>query len=250
MDWVGWVSVMVLVAVVAPPAIAPISVRRQVWKARQPRFDRLPRVSLPEEVARQVTPQADRLQALGFELVGYAVRTDQCGGAIAHLALLVDRAEGHLAAVESVALGEVRRTYVEFCSELADSVELNTSNGDGVGCEPSHPGARSYAFPGLRDLERLYRLHRRLVQQAAHGRPSRRPAAGAEFDELVRGMERENARQASSGYWYLDASDARYRPTWKGAVLMTWKLTWPIGTLRRLLRRLQAAGLRRRLEAA
>src|SRR5262249_19873710 len=172
------------------------------------------------------------------------------GGTTTHLALLVDRGPGHLAIAASGATRSLRKTQVEFCSELTSGLELNTNNGDGVGCDAPHPSKQVFAFPGVDDVERLYRLHWRLAQEAALGDAVRRPAAGAELDELVRGWEHDNARQAGLGYWYLDADGARYRPTWKGALLMTWKLAWPVGALRRLLRRWQAAQRLRRLEAA
>src|SRR5262249_15975703 len=146
--------------------------------------------------------------------------------------------------------GRFRTMYVEFCCEFASGLELNTSNGDGLGIEAPHPDKRGFDFPGLDDIERLYRLHRRLASQAAPGQAAGRPAPGAEFADVVRRLERDGAGGVESGYGYLDAGGAGYRPTWKGALLMTWKVAWPVGALRRVLRRRQAAGLLRRLEVA
>jgi hypothetical protein len=69
------------------------------------------------------------------------------------------------------------------------------------------------------------------------------------MDAVAREMARDNVHQARAGYWYLDPRDGRYRPTWRGAALMTWKLAWPVGAIRRARRRGRTAALLRRLEA-
>ncbi len=49
---------------------------------------------------------------------------------------------------------------------------------------------------------------------------------------------------------WVEAPGARYRLTWKGAVLTTWKLSWPVVAVRRALYRHRAAALVRRLDVA
>ena len=77
-------------------------------------------------------------------------------------------------------------------------------------------------------------IHRRLL--AAHRSRSSvvTPVEGGEIQDQARSMERDIARQEGFGY-YLDTGAAVYRPTLKGAVLMTWRCVWPGGIIRRFL---------------
>jgi hypothetical protein len=66
----------------------------------------------------------------------------------------------------------------------------------------------------------------------------KRLAVGADpVAYLIEGRERILAHHVATGYYYLDEARDIYRPTWKGAVLMTWRLLWPIRPLYRAWRR-------------
>ena len=43
--------------------------------------------------------------------------------------------------------------------------------------------------------------------------------------------------QVGFGWLYLDSAAGVYRPTWKGAFLMTWGLLWPVLAIRKALLR-------------
>jgi hypothetical protein len=51
------------------------------------------------------------------------------------------------------------------------------------------------------------------------------------------------------GYYYRDELAGVQRPTWKGAILMTWKLCWPVKPIRLALRRHGARRLLHELES-
>ena len=65
-----------------------------------------------------------------------------------------------------------------------------------------------------------------------------------------------NLREATARVWQTplahglfarDQAAGVYRPTWKGACLMAWGRLWPVGAIRRTLRRRRAARTLREL---
>jgi hypothetical protein len=60
---------------------------------------------------------------------------------------------------------------------------------------------------------------------------------------------RQLDHQISIGYYYLDEARRVQRPTWKGAILVSWKLLWPAKQIRLALRRHRAERLLRQLES-
>jgi len=78
---------------------------------------------------------------------------------------------------------------------------------------------------------------------------SQLPAEERELEHFARSLG-DKTREIQCGYWYLEWSGARYRLTWKGAVLTTWKLLWPVVAVRRALYRRRASARLRRLEVA
>jgi hypothetical protein len=247
--WPWWVAVPALLLLAPPFVIGPLLLHRGLWKARRPRVEPVPPDGIPGDVAPYLTARAERVRGLGFELVGYAAVLGLTADVSSYLALLVNRAAGDRAMAACTGSRLKHAQYVEFCTELAGGVEVTTNDSPEVGVAAPDPQKRVFAFPGVEDVARLYRLHRRLLREAGPAPASLPPAPGDWPEELGRDFERDNARDARSGYWYLDAGDGKYRPTWKGAVLMAWKLAWPMGALRRALRRRRAAALLRRLEA-
>ena len=60
-------------------------------------------------------------------------------------------------------------------------------------------------------------------------------------------MRKDYERQVEFGYMFLGTRSATYRPTWKGASLMAWKLTWPVSAIRSWGMRAKARATMRRL---
>lgn len=109
------------------------------------------------------------------------------------------------------------------------------------------PAARvrpgSLAFPQVSDPRRLCEIHR------ARADPDGRSDLG--IDDPIAymrwSMAQEHAFLIARGYYRLDPSGTRLRPTWKGACLMTWRLLWPWKPILLAARRRKAARVLRDL---
>jgi hypothetical protein len=69
------------------------------------------------------------------------------------------------------------------------------------------------------------------------------PPEGDEIHALSTSFTKTLMRQVEFGYLYLDEAANVFRPTVKGAILMTWKIAWPTGMIKRALIRRKARQL-------
>jgi hypothetical protein len=133
-----------------------------------------------------------------------------------------------------------RQTLLVFSTEFADGGEIATNNSRTLSNSPPCPWRTIVNVPDAEGARDLYRIHTDVV---AHLSP-RSEAVPLEGDPGAYQQaytNRERVRFVECGYMYLDPEADCYRATWKGAVLMAWKLLWPVSAIRR-------ARLRRRTE--
>jgi hypothetical protein len=143
--------------------------------------------------------------------------------------------------------GPPRRVfYVEFVSRFRDGTVVHTNNSPqpGVfGPRPTHTAGR---FPAVKEADRLYRLHQALAERHPSGLKVLRldeEFAGEARATVAASLVEEMEAQVKTGYLHLSPQERVYRPTCKGACLMTWKLLWPVKAIRRVLQEREAARL-------
>ena len=121
--------------------------------------------------------------------------------------------------------------YIEFGTEFADGSEFLTNNAHLPSAFKAVPEKEVNRLRKIKNPLTLYKIHRALLGK--HNKPlGVLPPSGYEVQELCRSIKQSMDRQVDTGYFYLEYSTARYRPTIKGAILMTWKLAWPVGAIR------------------
>jgi hypothetical protein len=99
---------------------------------------------------------------------------------------------------------------------------------------PSPPGVTAAWLPELRDAAALCRVHAHL-RDAVGGAGER---VGPDPARILRDRSvRSLAAWVAAGYYAPDEAHGVVRPTWKGAILITWRLLWPIRPLYRASRR-------------
>jgi hypothetical protein len=92
-------------------------------------------------------------------------------------------------------------------------------------------------------------VHRLLLGVDRHGSVRPAPKANGLEEAMVESMLKEFETQVATGYLFPDPDGACYRPTWKGAVLMTWRLCWPVSAIVRSARKRATASLLKTLGA-
>jgi hypothetical protein len=220
---------------------APIRFRFNNWHSADAGFEPLERDRLAPDVTRIIA----ELDNLGFVFRGCWRNT---GHSIAtgNIVLLEHPQTLDVAKVLETAAGASRHVSLLFQTRFEDGTEAVTANNRlTVGL----PGLRETIglwLPEVRDPGQLYRVHDQFRDNVGAGK--KRLAVGpdpAAF--MAAGRDRMLAHFVTTGYYYFDKAGRVYRPTWKGAVLMTWRLLRPIRPFFRAWRRRPTRKLLREL---
>ncbi|MBI5479527.1 MAG: hypothetical protein HY906_11755 [Deltaproteobacteria bacterium] len=231
----------------APYWLGPVAVR---FLSRYSRASQLtpfrPGVDVAPEPARIYLAGAENtLRGLGFTPLGCWRQSGFASNVTAWLVVLDNAAAGTAAMTTAIqttgAPGAGRLvTFAELWTRLDTERSLTTNNSPQPNAFDPVPGRTVERFPSLWDLGRLCRAHEALVRRMGTPQPGG-PLAGRPTAEVVQeAMTREMTAQVAAGFLFIDGDS--YRPTWKGAALMSWRLLWPAKALRE-------ARVRRRAEA-
>ncbi len=238
-----WCVGVPLLVLLLPSVGGPLLIRWTMKHAAEPRLIPFPldHPSLPPEVARDFQTVTDALRPDGFEPVAGLALSNQVPRVKAIVLLLANRPARALVAGMAVfgenAAGPPRRVFsVEFVTRFRDGTAVSTSNSSEPTVFAPRPRRTTGRFPVFRDASRLYRLHQELVARAGGGQKVLRldeEFGGDARATLAASMIEELEDQVQTGYLYLSPREKLYRPTCKGALLMTWKLLWPFKTIQR-----------------
>ncbi len=198
---------------------------------------------IPREVSEYYRHAVAGLTPLGFKPVLSYSKTKLVPNAIGFSTVFKnDRTSEVAMIVNSFGSSGIKTSMLVFRTEFADETNVTTSNNN----FPSHyppprPPVHVFAFPQVRDPERLYKVHQTVVVQFEEGSPRRDPIGDDPDAYLKRLQQREHARFRACGYQYLDEAKGVQRLTWKGAFMATLKMIWPVRQIRKVWRRWKAA---------
>ncbi len=146
--------------------------------------------------------------------------------------------------------------YVEFLTKFvsSDIALIQTNNTATIGAFPELPNELTFKFPQVQDVGRLQRLHRRLVELHAPRARKTLPLVDefhSDLPKYIRHVLAESYRkQEATGYLQPVADSDAWRPTVRGAYLMTWSQMWPMTAFLKLQTRASARRLLAELEPA
>jgi hypothetical protein len=227
-----------LTVLILPFVLAPVRMRSRSSQLACP-------VYTPEEtpLSPAVTKIAAAVRELGFKELGTWRQTVSSLGTGWVTLLEHPRTLDAAKVVRVVVLGRTAITLA-FQSRFDDGSELITANNRVPTGYPRPPGLTAAWLPDLLDSKELYAVHNQL--RDAVGGVRQRIGIGPDVTGYLRSSaERIHANWVATGYYTLDNSPGMIRPTWKGAILLTWRLVWPLKHLFRARRR----GATRRLLA-
>ncbi len=238
--------------VVLPYVIAPLVVWRTSMQSATAQVEPVGRESIPAEACEFFQHVAASLATQGFTSAAYLRNIDAAGHTVAHLLVMTSES-----ATESAAAIDIRSTsraglgqrFVEFSTEFVSGEEINTLNCGVAFITKPDPMKRHFRLPSVVNPAMLYGAHRRLVERHAPASARFIPTRGTEHLHLAHSLEKGYRRPAEFGYYRLDSAAGVYRPTLKGACLMSWKLAWPVKQAREALAKRAAATTLRSLSA-
>lgn len=229
---------IILLIGAASYALMPLAIKATQFLTANPRYQSIAPADLPPDVVAFMAPTEAVLREHGFYAVTLLRSAGDVPGVTADVMLFVHVSSGDKAMVAFVRGGPLITPTVSVETAFADGYAIVTTNFADAGTFPHDPRKHRLAIPGLVDVALLCEIHRRRRASLAPARLEPvLPPEGREAEEQEREDAEECARVAAAGYYALDADGVRYRPTFKGAYLMTWKLMWPVSALRRRAKR-------------
>jgi hypothetical protein len=203
---------------------------------------------LPAAASASLLEMTRVLGDIDFEALAYIRLPDQLPTVTGYLALWVNRRSGDIATWTCANTILFTDMMPSFTTRFDDGYDIVTRSWKKLGVFPRHAREEKLNFPQVHDLRQLYTIHRLRVQRSTHTACGRLVPQEQDAIELVRrDTSREYEWLVEAGYHWLDARAERYRPTLKGAYLMTWKLLPPVKQVRQWLTRRNAARVLREI---
>lgn len=239
---------VLLVLAALPYTLGPILVRFTQRTAARPVFEPYDpaRHGMREDVTALLRQTVDALLAEGFRVVADLYRMDGRTRTRAVLLAGATAGESALAGAGDSTHPKARTAtcFVEFVTKFADGRQLSVQNNPLLTVFGRSPTRDVVWLPTVRDPARLWRVNRALLARRYGGvavaplDPGDDPAAF-----LSAAIVREMTNQIAIGYYRLDERAQAFRPTCKGAFLMSWKLLEPVCSLQHWLARRRARAL-------
>jgi hypothetical protein len=220
----------------APYLLLPLYIRSKMVFSPQNRFEAVWLGVIPPEAQQAFDVATRGLAGCGFRAVGHLRAAGQlAGGGVedSHVSLWVNEREGDVANVMAVrarsAMGKTCDPVVAFGRQFTDGSSIATTNRSSATIFPADPTTDSITCCDCWDLEKLYAVHRARAARLQAGRriaPLPRDGEAAAFmhADYIRDLD----RVTRAGYYSFDSNRPGYRPTLKGAYIMTWRLLWPL----------------------
>ncbi len=230
-----------------PYIVWPIRVHAKNWSSDRPDVGPVnPNgPAVPIDVRRLLNSVAFDLNTLGFELLGFgSVQNVTYDHLMSYFASFQDPRTADRARLHIPFRGRVIQAYLLFVTKYEDGTLFVTTDFPGPSVIPQPINRKgSLAFPQVKTAACLQKIH--------EARVDRTGAVRSRIVEPIADMREFMAAQKQSfvdiGYYYRDAGEARLWPTWEGAILMSWRMLWPVKQIRGMIRWRRAAKELRRL---
>jgi hypothetical protein len=190
-------------------------------------FDPLAHV-VPESIATGVEEMACALVDAGFLRIADLYQSGKVTNVSLRVTLLENAATGQAAIAAGIFSGagatSVLSNYVELSGQFSDGRSLRVNNMPSLSVYAPVADRITEQFPSVRDPARLSRIHHVLMDHERGDASIVEPFEESDPASILEAaMIREVAGQIATGYFRLDGGANAYRPTAKGALLMTWK---------------------------
>jgi hypothetical protein len=217
--------------------VAPAHIHFNLKHAARPQYASfsLDDVTLPWQEIRDFEAVMDQLRPAGFEPVAVLAQPTAVLNVKSVQLFLANRRDKDLAGATAIYTTTDSSThrahsYVWIASRFRDGTVVSVTNTTNVGGFPTRPGFTTGQFPAVRDAARLYRLQQAMVARSGLKDKVFRldeefGGDAAAYQSATSVEDLEDAARA--GYMELAPGGESYRPTWKGAFLMTWQQLWP-----------------------
>ena len=240
---VVWVIGFVLVIAAVAYAVLPLAIKATQYSRAASGYEAVGRHELPPDVLAFMDRSVWELQALGFSPAALVREVGAVPDVTIYVVMLYnpttyDRCAA--AVTRSDGVVNLSTPTVTFETKFEDGTTIETGNFADAGVFPADPKVRRLNIPNLNNVPLQCEIHQRRRAKYAPAARAWLPPQGRELEMQIQEEAQEKERVRAAGYYYLDAAAGKYRTTWKGAYLMTWKLLIPVSMIRRQAKRMRA----------
>src|SRR6266536_1399922 len=192
-------------------------------------FDPTKYANLPE-VAGFLRDNVAGLEADYFRQVADLVRVRAGAFTMTTRVVILQHPDGETATIAMVYSAKTGTALpmVEFTAELPDGRIFDVNNSVAVPVFAPRPGHEVYRFSQVRDPLRLHKIFQVLLRRQFGSTALRQRDVTADPARFLADiMDAEYRGQMEAGYYRFDEKARRWRPTLRGAFLMTWKMFPP-----------------------
>jgi hypothetical protein len=197
-----------------------------------PACEELKMHSLDPRLAEFLMDRTTALYELGFDEPTLIHLPSPTPGVKGYLIMLVNRPAGDKVMVTAL-VGEdaiaIQTWYVEFSTRYVTNQCVDTLNSSELSAFQQGPENIRSQVPSVTDVDELYHLHQyRMKTSGIAARKMLYEPGGAIAYLKEYALKKSYDNQVAKGWLRYDAADDCYRPTIKGAYLMTWGLLQPM----------------------
>ncbi len=253
MEYLDVLLIVFFIFFVIPFIGMPLLVRFKQSISRRPDATVITLWDLPIKIRDYFMTTSTRIQGLDFDEPVYLHLSDLVPNVSADFTIHPDSRRGDMAGTfvfwkEETGEKKMAVQYIEFSTRFNDGRSVITNNNSQLATYPEIPEKTVYSFPDVIDPQKLFRLHCLLLDRKPNQTGK---VAPPDRDRIIEHMNEyfhtEGDRKVEMGLLYIDREKDAYRPTIKGAYLMTWSLLWPVTSIRRALIRRRARSLMKEL---
>ncbi len=212
--------------------VLPLIAWLRMGEDAAPRFEPFDATKYPNppEVAAFLRDNVAGLEGAQFRQVADLARSSGGLFLLVTRVVLLQHPEGETATIAMMYSEKTGAALpmVEFTAELPDGRMLDVNNSVTIPIFAPRPGREVYRFPEVRDPLRLHKIYGVLVRrQFGSSTLRQRDIASDPARFLAEVMDAEHRAQMEAGYYRFDERARRWRPTLRGAFVMTWRMLPP-----------------------
>lgn len=212
--------------------VTPLLVLINQKMSASPACDELQMHSLDPQLANFLMDKTNALYELGFDEPTLIHLPGAVSGVKAYLIMLVNRPAGDKVMVTALVAADVltiQNCYVEFSTRYATNQCVDTLNSTELSAFQQSPENIRTQVPSVNDVKELYRLHQYMMKKSNITAKKVLYEPGQAISYLNEyALRKSYDKQVEKGWLSYDAAGDCYRPTVKGAYLMTWGQLQPM----------------------
>lgn len=212
--------------------ITPLLILSSQKMSASPACDELQMHTLDPQIADFLMQKTNALYELGFDEPTLIHLPSAVSGVKAYLIMLVNRPAGDKVMVTALVAADVltiQTWYVEFSTRYASDQCVDTLNSEELSAFQQGPENVRTQVPSVTDVKELYRLHQYMMKKSNITAKKMLYEPGQAVEYLKENaLKKSYDAQVEKGWLTFDAAGNCYRPTVKGAYLMTWGLLQPM----------------------